>query len=182
MKALELAFEIHQSQSRKATSIPYLSHVLTVSATVMEFGGNEDQCIASLLHDSLEDHGSNQLIERIERALGKVVLDLVVDCSDTITKPKPPWRERKEKYIGKLEFISCEALLIIAADNFHNVTSIIRDFKVHRGELWKRFGGGKNGTVWYYNSVRQVLKKRLDTPLVDELSQAVRQLNSISKS
>ena len=56
-RALLYATHVHGGQVRKGTSTPYVAHLMAVSATVLEYGGDEHLAIAALLHDSVEDQG-----------------------------------------------------------------------------------------------------------------------------
>ena len=129
--AFALAALVHEKQKRKSTDIPYISHPMAVAAQVAVWGGSEDQFIAALLHDVVEDGGA-QYMPVIEEHFGKHVLDLVMACSDAAPQrgqPKGAWIERKEKYIANLRSAADEVLLISAADKWHNLASILADAK-----------------------------------------------------
>jgi hypothetical protein len=96
------AHRLHQSQTRKGTSIPYISHLITVSALVIEHGGNGDQAIGALLHDAAKDQGGAETLVKIRATFGEAVSAIVADCTDAWTEPKPPWRARKETYLAAL--------------------------------------------------------------------------------
>lgn len=172
-EALAYAHDLHRSQVRKGTSIPYLSHLLAVSALVLENGGTEDQAIAALLHDGPEDCGGEPILKEIERRFGPTVAGIVRDCSDTFADPKPPWRERKELYLAKLQDKPDMSLLVSLADKTHNADAIWQDHQVNGDALWDRFRGGKEGTRWYYQSLVTVFKTRMPGPLCERFSRAV---------
>jgi (p)ppGpp synthase/HD superfamily hydrolase len=118
--ALQFASGLHHSQCRKGTPIPYISHLMAVSALVLEAGGDEDLAIAALLHDAVEDQGGAPTLQIIRRMFGDRVANVVMECSDTDREPKPPWRERKERYLTHLLSASADALLVSMADKLHN--------------------------------------------------------------
>jgi (p)ppGpp synthase/HD superfamily hydrolase len=172
-EAFRFAHELHREQVRKATSIPYISHLMTVAALVIEHGGDEDQAVAALLHDAVEDQGGAATLEEIRARFGDTVAGVVVDCTDSWTEPKPPWRARKEAYIAALPHKSGRSLLVSLADKTHNAEAILLDYRVLGNELWSRFNGGAEGTRWYYNALSDVFAFVLPGPLSDRLSRAV---------
>lgn len=174
--ALDYAAEAHQAQARKGTTIPYLSHLLGVASLVMEHGGDEDQVIAGLLHDVLEDCGPEHQ-DRIHDQFGPKVLSIVQACTDgtpNSSGQKAPWRERKERYLEHLQEASPDALLVSACDKLHNARSIALD--VATGEdVFARFTGAREGTLWYYWALTDVFRGRLGAshPLAIELHTTV---------
>jgi GTP pyrophosphokinase len=128
-QALVFANELHHAHWRKKPSIPYVSHLLAVASIVLEYGGDEDEAIAALLHDAVEDRGGRPTLERIKRRFGSAVADIVQACSDAEVKPKPPWRERKERYIEHVTAASASVRLVSAADKLHNARSILKDYR-----------------------------------------------------
>jgi (p)ppGpp synthase/HD superfamily hydrolase len=174
--ALMLASDLHRTQMRKSTVIPYVSHVLAVSALVLENGGTEDEAIAGLLHDAVEDQGGAATLERIRAEFGDPVADMVSALSDTDETPKPPWRARKEQYLMDLEGAPVSVLRISAADKLHNVRSIVRDYRAFGEELWNRFSAPANDQIWYYRALAEVFRRRLGGPLASDLSRAVSDL------
>ena len=132
-----------------------------------------DEAIAALLHDAVEDQGGRETAKEIERRFGARVVEIVLDCSDTDEHPKPPWRERKESYIAHMEDTSESARLIIAADKLDNARCLTESLRAMGDEIWRRFGGGREGTLWYYRSVRRALEALFPGPLTDELERAI---------
>jgi (p)ppGpp synthase/HD superfamily hydrolase len=155
-KALIYAFNLHKEQTRKSLPIPYFTHLMGVTALVLEAGCDEDTAIAALLHDAVEDHGGLPTLTKIRNLFGDRVGDIVDQCTDAYTIPKPPWRERKEEYISKLHNVSPEARLVSVADKLYNVRTIIDAYKLTGEKVWDRFNGGKEGTIWYYRALRDV--------------------------
>jgi GTP pyrophosphokinase len=155
-QALAFACEAHRGHVRKGTAIPYVSHLLAVSGLVLEHGGDEDQAIAGLLHDCVEDVGVH-LREPIRERFGAGVLAIVDGLTDAVTQPKPPWRERKEAYIEHLRTAPLPVLRVCAADKLHNLRCIRADYRVHGPALWQRFNAGPADTCWYYSAVTDTL-------------------------
>lgn len=178
-EALVLAAQFHARQLRKGTTIPYISHLLAVTSLVLEHGGNEDEAIAALLHDAVEDQGGANARAKIRRLFGENVAAIVDGCSDTDQMPKPPWHERKERYIAHLRAASPSVRLVSAADKLHNVRSILADYRIIGEALWSRFNGGKAGTLWYYRSVMDVLRETGPSSLVDELDRTLTELERL---
>jgi len=158
----------------QGTPIPYVSHLMTVAALVVEHGGNEDQAIAGLLHDAVEDQGGEPTLEEIRQRFGDGVAKIVADCSDAWGKPKPEWRARKEAYINKLPNKDSASLLVSLADKTHNARAILTDFRQIGDELWSRFTGGKEGTIWYYQTLSAIYDEVIPGPLARELAITVR--------
>jgi (p)ppGpp synthase/HD superfamily hydrolase len=172
-EALVFASNLHRAQLRKGSNIPYISHLLAVSALVIENKGNEDQAIAGLLHDAAEDQGGKRTLEIVRDKFGTGVAEIVEDCTDAFEMPKPPWRERKEAYLGALPKKPSTSLLVSLADKVHNAKSIVDDRGRVGEEIWQRFTGGKEGTVWYYDALAKIFVSALPGALADELSRQV---------
>jgi (p)ppGpp synthase/HD superfamily hydrolase len=168
-EALAYASRLHRDQRRKGTAIPYISHLLSVAALVLEHGGNEDQAIAALLHDAAEDQGSQETLEEIRRRFGDTVATIVADCTDAWEEPKPAWRPRKEAYIATLPEKDPLSLLVSLADKTHNARAILADYRHMGDDLWRRFSGGKDGTFWYYQTLAEVYQEALPCALSVEL-------------
>ena len=178
-RALAFATRLHAKQVRKETDIPYISHLIGVAGLVLENDGDRDQAIAALLHDSIEDcgvyypGGVDALKERICEDFGDKVLAIVEGCTDAETIPKPPWRERKERYIAHLEDAPPEVLLVSCADKLHNARAVVADQRVMGNALFERFTGKRDGTLWYYESLAEVFGRRGPDHLAAELNRQV---------
>ncbi len=179
-EALRYAIRLHGNQRRKGTEIPYISHLLSVAALVIENGGEEDEAIAALLHDAVEDQGGLTTREEIRRRFGDRVVEIVDGCTDATTMPKPPWRERKERYIEQVRGASEEVLRVSAADKLHNARCILSDFRLKGDAVWDRFKGGKEGTLWYYRTIIEAFHEAGGNTLVQELERVVAQLEDLS--
>lgn len=171
--ALVFASNLHREQFRKASEIPYISHLLSVSALIIESGGNEDQAIAGLLHDAAEDQGGRKTLELIRDRFGDAVATIVSDCTDSWTQPKPPWRERKEAYIARLPNKQEESLLVSLADKAHNSRTILADYREVGDQVWDRFRGGKGGTLWYYQTLSEFFSNHYPIQLSKEFAHNV---------
>lgn len=177
--ALGFVAAAFRHRARKGSNVPYLSHLLAVAALVAEHGGDEDQIVAALLHDYLEDiPGSSE--GEVEQLFGARVARLVVALSDALEHPKPPWQERKQRYLDKLAHEPAELKLISAADKLHNARSLIRDHAQVGDALWQRFSASREQTLWYYRSVAQALGRNWSHPLLSELERCVDELLAVA--
>jgi hypothetical protein len=177
--AVALAQAIHGGQQRPGTGIPYLAHLLVVTGLVVEDGGDEDQAIAAMLHDAVEDGGGRAMLERIARAFGPRVAEIVAGCSDTVDgQPVEPWIERKRPYLAHLQTVDDEGILRVAlADKVHNASSIVRAYRQDGHGLWARFGDRSPGEeVWYYGRLLELFERRRPGPLTEDLRQALAEL------
>ena len=145
---------------------------MIVSALVIESGGNEDQAIGALLHDAAEDQGGRETLNEVKRRFGDGVAEIVSDCTDAWTEPKPKWRPRKEAYLETLKTKPYRSLLVSLADKTHNAETILFDYRVLGDELWSRFNGGADGTRWYYKSLADIFTDVMPGRLSDRLSRA----------
>jgi (p)ppGpp synthase/HD superfamily hydrolase len=171
-EAFRYAHELHGTQKRKGTSIPYISHLMIVSALVIENGGTEDQAIGALLHDAAEDQGGTATLEAVRVRFGDVVAEIVSDCTDAWDDPKPLWKPRKEAYLATLRAKPPQSLLVSLADKTHNAEAILFDYRVLGEALWDRFNGGAVGTRWYYQSLANIFSEVMPGRLSDRLSRA----------
>lgn len=161
--AVAMAACAHDKQIRKSTTIPYVSHPIAVSALVLQHGGDEDQAIIALLHDVVEDCGADWA-KRISGHFGPRVYAGVIGCSDCSPdagEAKAPWRERKESYLRHLMTASDDVLLVSACDKLHNLTCIVEDLEDLGPKMFERFRAGREGTMWYYESLVSVFASRL---------------------
>lgn len=159
--AFELANRLHCEQTRKGGDIPYISHLMSVSALVWEYGGDEDQAIAALLHDAVEDQGGPRIAQEIRKQFGDRVADIVDACTDAapeLGEEKPPWLGRKQDYIAHLDHISADAALVAACDKIHNLTTTIADLERDGRKSLDRFCEPER-LSWYYGSVAQALDR-----------------------
>ncbi len=182
-EALAYAAGLHARQVRKGTDIPYISHLMAVAGIALEHGADEDTAIAALLHDAIEDQGGDPTRREIRRRFGERVADIVSGCTDAETIPKPPWRERKEKYVEHIRHANDGAVLLVsAADKLHNARSILIDYRTEGDKVWERFNGGKKGALWYYGALVEAFRAHGTSPLIEELARTVSELSRISAS
>lgn len=177
-EALTLASRLHEKQLRKGTQVPYVAHLLAVASLALEHGADEDTAIAALLHDAVEDQGGPPTRETIRQAFGERVASIVDGCSDTDEVPKPPWRERKEKYIAHLASAPLEVLLVSACDKLHNARSLLEDYRRQGEATWSRFRGGRDGTLWYYRTLVRTFQQ-VGSPVLPELGRVVDELGRV---
>jgi (p)ppGpp synthase/HD superfamily hydrolase len=179
--ALLLASELHREQRRKGGEVPYLAHLLGVTSLVLEYGGDEDEAIAALLHDAVEDAGGPPTLRRIRAQFGEHVAEIVDHCTDADCVPKPPWRARKEAYIARLPSGNRASWLVSGCDKLHNTRSIVSDLRVYGDETWQKFTGRKDGSLWYYTTLVAEFQK-LDVPvaLIEELDRTVAEMHRLA--
>lgn len=187
--ALHFASGLHQRQLRKGTKVPYIAHLISVCALVLENGADEDQAIAALLHDAMEDQGGLPTLAMIERLFGARVAAIVRECSDSeLPDPaaKLPWHQRKQAYLDHLRKASPDALLITAADKLHNARDILAGYREMGDDLWGRFNraASKTDHLRYYRALVQRFQERLEAPkvLVDELDRVVTELEALASA
>jgi (p)ppGpp synthase/HD superfamily hydrolase len=177
-RAFLFAAEKHAGQARKASTIPYVAHLMGVASLVLEFGGDEDLAIAALLHDVVEDCGGVPMLKEVRRRFGSRVAKIVDGCTDSDMTPEPPWRERKETYLKHLKKADAGTRLVSAADKLNNVRSILSDHRDVGEAIWDRFNGGRDGTLWYYRALLDEFLRRKPNRLTKELEIAIRELES----
>jgi GTP pyrophosphokinase len=180
--ALAYAARLHARQVRKGSGIPYVAHLLSVAALVIEDGGDEDQAIAALLHDAVEDQGGDVTRQEIRRRFGDRVAAIVDGCTDADVSPKPPWRVRKEQYVAHLADAPPEVQRVSAADKLHNARALLQDYRDLGEALWERFTGSKEGVLWYYAAIVHTLRASYpegESALVDELARTVAALEEL---
>ena len=183
--ALTLAFDIHAGDFRKGKAVPYISHLMSVSALVLEHGGSEDEAIAALLHDVLEDHPEAITFAELSERFGCVVADIVRGCSDTPEdyqgEEKPAWKERKRSYLKHLHSASASVLRVALADKLHNCRDLRNDLRTHGKKVWERFNADKKEQLWYYDQLLRIFAQRLDAQSQPMLLQFKEVLNEIRR-
>lgn len=174
VEAVRYAAELHRTQARKGTDVPYISHLLGVVSFVLEAGGGEDEAIAALLHDAAEDHGGRARLDDIRDRFGPTVAHIVEGCTDSWSTPKEPWMARKERYVEHAKKLDRETLRVSAADKVHNAYTILRDLRTLGDVVWKRFNTSPDDVIWYYDALVRSYRDSGSEPLVDELERVVR--------
>ena len=178
-QGLELAMRAHDGQVRKGTLIPYVAHPMAVAAIALEYGADEDQAIAALLHDAVEDGGA-EYEQEIRERFGARVADLVMGCTDGVpdaTGQKPPWKQRKEKYLAHLEMATSDVLLVSGSDKLHNARAILGDLHTVGVSVFDRFTASKEETLWYYTSLSEIFSRR-GVPVAPALADTVSQMRA----
>jgi len=185
-RAFTYAREHHANDIRKGTAIPYLSHLLGVCSLVLDMEGSEDEAIAALLHDVIEDGGGVEAEVTIRNDFGETVARIVRACSDTDEEPKPPWRPRKEAYIAAIAHKQPDELRVSLADKVHNARAILLDYRTEGDVLWTRFSAGRDEQLWYYRALASGFEARRNDlgeaagPAVDELRRVVEEIAAVS--
>jgi GTP pyrophosphokinase len=178
-EAFLYAHQLHSAQVRKGSGIPYISHLMAVAALTLEYGGGEDETIAALLHDAVEDQGGAATRQEILNRFGPKVAMIVDGCTDTDRTPKPAWKPRKEAYIAHVREAPYEVRLVSACDKLHNARTLVMDYRSQGEALWSHFQGGREGTLWYYRSLVDALRSEEIKALVEELDKVVTELESL---
>jgi (p)ppGpp synthase/HD superfamily hydrolase len=181
LRAFLFVAEKHKGQTRKASTIPYIAHLMGVASLVLEAGGDEDLAIAALLHDVVEDCGGKPMLKEVRRRFGARVAHVVEGCTDDDMgiQPKPAWRERKETYLRHLRTADADTRLVSAADKLNNVRSILSDYRAVGESVWERFKGGREGTLWYYRTLLEIFLEHEANRVTRDFELAVRELNSL---
>ncbi|WP_287127699.1 HD domain-containing protein [Candidatus Cyanaurora vandensis] len=177
-EALVLAFRLHQHQQRKGGG-PYISHLLTVSALILEDGGNENEAIAALLHDAVEDQGGQPTLALIRDKFGDEVAAIVASCTESDCTPKPPWKDRKLLYLAHLQAGTPAVARVSLADKFHNATTLLSALRAQGAGVWERFKGGREDTLWFYRELLAIYREVLPaSSRVAELERVVIELQT----
>ena len=184
IEALRVAATMHADGVRKGTTIPYVSHLLATCAIAMEHGATEDEAIAALLHDAIEDVRPVSAVRATIGWFGAEVLRIVEGCTDADTDPKPEWRSRKEACIAHLAEADRAILLVSASDKLHNARAIVGDLRTIGDQLWSRFTGSRDGTLWYYRALVDAYRANpAHTPaLIDELDRTVTEMERLASA
>ena len=179
-QALALSIQAHDGQTRKGTTIPYISHPMAVASIALEYGADEDQTIAALLHDAVEDGGPHYA-DRIKELFGERVVNIVLGCTDGVpdtTGKKEAWRPRKERYIAHLKEATDDVLLVSGADKLHNARAIASDLQSVGLAVFERFTATMSQTLWYYETLADVFIDR-DTPIAQALKDTVQHMKQL---
>ena len=181
-EALIYATRAHGDQIRKKTGIPYVAHILGVTAIALEYGANETEAIGALLHDTVEDCGGAERLRDIREKFGNDVATIIDGCTDTYETPKPPWMERKRTYIKHLKDSDSSTRLVSASDKLHNTRAILAELRRHGAEVFERFAGKKDGTLWYYRTLVRTFRSHGDhADLISELDRVVTDIEKLTE-
>jgi (p)ppGpp synthase/HD superfamily hydrolase len=175
--ALTYSLRVHAGQPRKGTTIPYIAHPLAVASLALEHGAHEDEAIAALLHDVIEDSPDPDVVKKdIHQRFGAAVAAIVEGCSDSDSRPRPPWRDRKEEFIAHLPAASPSTHLVAASDKLHNARAILSDLREYGDKLWERFDQEKRDVLWYYRKLVEVFLQIGPPRLAAELERTVAEI------
>ena len=180
-RALHLAIEAHDGQLRKGTSTPYISHPLAVASISLEHGADEDQAIAALLHDAIEDGGA-AYGPKIKELFGERVSAIVQGCTDGVPDEngkKENWKQRKEKYLAHLATTHSDVLLVSGCDKLHNARAILSDLENIGTKVYDRFNASMEETLWYYSELSKIFSAR-NSPVALALSDTVEKIHKLS--
>ena len=179
--ALVYACRLHATQLRADGKTPYIAHLMSVAALVLESGGDEDEAIAALLHDAIEDQGGERIRQEIQQQFGDLVTQIVEGCTE-IVQPRLSWRDRKEQYLKQLRHASPSIRRVVLADKLHNVRSLLASLREEGAEVWHRFNSGQTETLWFYRAVWDVLRKEEKNYWIQAYGQVLGELEQISTS
>jgi (p)ppGpp synthase/HD superfamily hydrolase len=189
--ALTLAYRLHAQQRRKDQT-PYIAHLLSVTALVLENQGTEAEAIAALLHDAIEDQGGAPTRDRIQAEFGDEITAIIDGCTESDAHPKPPWPERRQTYLQQIKAASPSVRLVALADKLHNARSLLqqlqqqalqRDLQQQGQSIWTQFSGGQDGTLWFYQAFLDLYAEPAPPsfqPMLQELHQIVHQLKTLA--
>jgi len=179
-EALIYATQAHCNQTRKKTGIPYIAHILGVTAIALEYGGNETEAIGALLHDTVEDCGGAERLRDIREKFGDDVARIVDGCTDSDQTPKPPFLDRKRAYIEHLKDSDSSTRLVSASDKLHNTRAILAELRRTGLDVFERFAGKKDGTLWYYRALVTAFRQHGEhADLIDELDRVVNEIEKL---
>lgn len=181
-RALALAVEAHNDQKRKGTDIPYIAHPLGVASIALDHGADEDQAMAALLHDAVEDGGPN-FAKIIREQFGDRVANIVEGCTDGVPDAsgvKEAWLPRKERYIAHLRQCSDDILLVSGSDKLHNARAIVEDLLTIGHSVFDRFTATSDQTIWYYETLSEIFTDR-QTPIAKPLADTVARMKQLAK-
>lgn len=179
-EALTYASALHRRDLRRGTDVPYLAHVLDVAALVLSDGGTEDEAIAALLHDAVDDVSGIPVLNDIRRTFGGSVADIVAECTDhDPAHDKPTWRPRKEAYIAAIPSKSAQAQRVCLADKLANARELLASYRLVGEQVWRRFSAERD-VLWYLTSLSDVFMQCSKSPLADELRLVVGELERLA--
>lgn len=185
-RAFAFASKLHRDQTRKGKDVPYINHLMGVASLVGTYGGDEEQVIAALLHDAVEDFIDEvpDIRAQIDEKFGPRVLEIVEGCTDSDTLPKPPWAARKQTYLDHLHALPADSptLLVSLCDKVYNARAIVADLEVEGEILWERFNAKRAGSLWYYRVLSNIFLHKKPGYLANELKRLVEIMETTGES
>jgi (p)ppGpp synthase/HD superfamily hydrolase len=179
--ALALAVEAHTGQKRKGTDIPYIAHPMAVAAIALEHGADEEQAMAALLHDAVEDGGA-PYAQRIRALFGDRVANIVEGCTDGVPDEngkKEEWKPRKDRYLAHLPQAGQDVLLVSGSDKLHNALAIVSDLQRIGVKVFDRFSSSQSETLWYYDELAKIHTQQA-TSVAKALRQTVDRMKQLA--
>jgi (p)ppGpp synthase/HD superfamily hydrolase len=177
-EALAWAIDAHGGQRKKGTDVPYHAHLLGVASLVLNDGGDDDEAVAAILHDLVED--TDATVDDVRERYGERVARIVDACTDAYERPKPEWWGRKRAYIDHLRTAEPDELRVSLADKLYNARMILEDLRLRGDDLWCVFGAGRKGQLWYYRTLADVFLQRDAGPMAAELDRVVREIEKVA--
>jgi (p)ppGpp synthase/HD superfamily hydrolase len=174
--ALVYATQLHAQQRRKITHTPYIAHLLSVAALVLEDGGSEEEAIAALLHDAVEDQGGAITRAEIHRRFGSDVTAIVDGCTEPELTPTMTWKEHKQLYLEQLRQGSPQVRRVALADKLHNARTLLINLRLAGEGIWSEFRGGKENVLWLHEALLELFRQMSHSWMVEELEQVMREL------
>ncbi|MGI0485877.1 HD domain-containing protein [Pantanalinema rosaneae CENA516] len=176
--ALVYAAHLHANQKRKDGRVPYIAHLLSVAALVLEDGGTEDEAIAGLLHDAIEDQGGDSTRQAIRQQFGEGVTAIVDGC----TEPNrlSSWEVRKMGYLEQIRSAPASVRRVSLADKLHNARSLLASLQQEGDVVWDRFNGGKAQMLWFYTALRDLYHSTGQDYLSQEFARVMADIEAIS--
>jgi (p)ppGpp synthase/HD superfamily hydrolase len=169
----------HGDQVTNNTVYPYISHLMGVTSLVMEYGGDEDEAIAALLHGFNETQDGPEALQEIEAQFGKNVAEIVRGCNDADNTADLAWRPRKEAYLKHLQTASPSIRLVAAADKLYNARNLVANYRAHGTAIYEKCCGGRDGLLWYYKSLVRAFRSGKKEQIVEEFARVVADLTDM---
>jgi (p)ppGpp synthase/HD superfamily hydrolase len=174
--ALVYATQLHAQQRRKVTHTPYIAHLLSVTALVLEDGGSEEEAIAALLHDAVEDQGGATTRAEIHRRFGSNVTAIIDGCTEPEQIPSMTWKEHKQLYLEQLRHGSPQVRRVALADKLHNARTLLINWRLAGESIWSEFRGGKENVLWLHEALLELFHQKSNSWMVEELEQVIKEL------
>jgi (p)ppGpp synthase/HD superfamily hydrolase len=179
-EAFAYASSLHRGQLRKGKHVPYLAHLMGVASLVLEDGGDEDEAIAALLHDAVEDQGGIPVLNEIRRRFGTRVAEIVERCTDhDPAKDRPEWRVRKRHYVAALAHVDESCRRVALADKLYNARELLADYRQAGDQVWCRFSAGRE-ILGYLRALAVTFSRHSKSPMAEELDRTVAELERMA--
>ncbi|MCA9000294.1 MAG: bifunctional (p)ppGpp synthetase/guanosine-3',5'-bis(diphosphate) 3'-pyrophosphohydrolase [Planctomycetes bacterium] len=176
-RALRASLDAHETQFRKGSAIPYVSHPVHVAMMLTRMGCDAGMVQAGLLHDVIEDC-EGWTGERVRQEFGEDVAGLVEELTEA---PGASWEERKQAAVDHAATMSPRAATIKACDKLHNLSTLViaLEESADSASVWKHFSRGPESTIEMSSGLIQALAKRVDPDLAEELLRVLGRLQAV---